>query len=154
MDRSFRNDMLSTINKQAAAASILGSLDREYSLYEIAIMTRAAPARSLGLKNRGHLGAGASADVTVYENVANKQRMFSKPAYVFKSGELIVEKGKIVKVVNGNTHTLRPEYDRSIERSLVKYFDQYQTVKFDNFKISNDEILEHGNDNIFIQPCT
>ena len=154
MDRSFRNDMLSTINKQAAAASILGSLDREYSLYEIAIMTRAAPARSLGLKNRGHLGAGASADITVYENLTNRQRMFAKPAFVFKGGELIVENGKIVKVVNGNTHTLRPEYDKSIERSLAKYFDQYQTVKLDNFKISNDEILEHGNDNIFIQPCT
>ena len=59
MDRSFRNDMLSTINKDAAASCYLSELDREYSLYEIAIMTRAAPARSLGLKNRGHLGAGA-----------------------------------------------------------------------------------------------
>jgi formylmethanofuran dehydrogenase subunit A len=153
MDRSFRNDMLSTINKQAAAASILGSLEREYSLYEIAIMTRAAPARSLGLKNRGHLGAGASADVTVYENLVNKQKMFAKPTYVFKGGELIAEKGKIVKVIKGNTHTLRPEYDKSIESSLIKYFNRYQTVRFENFRISNDEILEHGNDNIIIQPC-
>ena len=153
MDRSFRNDMLSTINKQAATASILGSLEREYSLYEIAIMTRAAPARSLGLKNRGHLGAGASADVTVYENLENKQKMFAKPTYVFKGGDLIAEKGKIVKVIKGNTHTLRPEYDKSIERSLIKYFDRYQTVKFENFRIGNDELLEHGNDNIIIQPC-
>lgn len=153
MDRSFRNDMLSTINKQAVAASILGSLEREYSLYEIAIMTRAAPARSLGLKNRGHLGAGASADVTVYENLENKQKMFEKPTYVFKGGDLIAEKGKIVKVIKGNTHTLRPEYDKSIERSLIKYFDRYQTVKFENFRIGNDELLEHGNDNIIIQPC-
>jgi len=154
MDRSFRNDMLSTINKQAAAVSILDSLDREYSLYEIAIMTRAAPARSLGLKNRGHLGAGAAADITIYDNLNNKEKMFSKPVYVFKDGELIVQNGKIVKVINGNTHTLRPEYDKSIERSLKKYFDKYQTVKLGNFKIDDDEILEHGNDKIIIQPCT
>jgi formylmethanofuran dehydrogenase subunit A len=154
MDRSFRNDMFATINKQAAAVSILGSLEREYSLYDIAIITRAAPARSLGLKNRGHLGAGAAADITIYDNHDNKERMFANPVYVFKDGGLIVHSGKIVKVTNGSTHTLRPEYDKSIERSLKGYFDRYQTVKFENFKIEDDEILEHGNEGIIIQPCT
>ena len=116
MDKSFRDDMLTTVNKDAALASTLSSIDREYSLYEIAIMTRAAPARSLGLKNRGHLGSGAVADITVYTPHKNKERMFSKPDYVFKDGELIVRNGKIVKVVNGGTHTLRPEFDRGSEK--------------------------------------
>ena len=153
MDKSFRNDMLSTINKDAATASTLASIDREYSLYEIAIMTRAAPARSLGLKNRGHLGAGAVADITVYTNHKDKEKMFSKPDYVFKNGELIVRNGKIVKVVNGATHTLRPEFDKSIEKSLKPYFDRYQTVSLNNFKIDDDEIIEHGNGKIIVQPC-
>jgi formylmethanofuran dehydrogenase subunit A len=153
MDRSFRNDMLSTINKHAAAASILGSLDREYTLYEIAIMTRAAPARSLGLKNRGHLGAGAAADITVYSDLKNREKMFEKPLYVFKDGELVAQNGKIVKVVNGSTHTLRPEYDRSIEKSLKQYFDRYMTVKLDNFKVKDEEITDLGNGNIIVQPC-
>ncbi len=154
MDRSFRNDMLATINKGAAAASVLSSIDREYTLYEIATMTRAAPARSLGLKNRGHLGGGAIADITVYNNIKNKEKMFEKPLYVFKNGEEIVKNGKIVKVVNGGTHTLRPDYDKSIEKSLKKYFDRYMTVKLGNFKIDDDEIVEHGNGNIIVQPCT
>jgi formylmethanofuran dehydrogenase subunit A len=153
MDRSFRNDMLHTINKSAAAASILGSLEREYTLYEIAIMTRAAPARSLGLKNRGHLGAGAAADITVYSDLKNREKMFEKPLYVFKDGHLIVQHGKIIKVVNGSTHTLRPEYDRSIERSLKQYFDRYMTVKLDNFKIKDEEITDLGNGKIIVQPC-
>jgi len=153
MDRSFRNDMLHTINKSAAAASILGSLEREYTLYEIAIMTRAAPARSLGLKNRGHLGAGAAADITVYSDLKNREKMFEKPLYVFKDGQLIVQHGKIIKVVNGSTHTLRPEYDRSIERSLKQYFDRYMTVKLDNFKIKDEEITDLGNGKIIVQPC-
>ncbi len=153
MDRSFRNDMLATINKGAAAASILGSLDREYTLYEIATMTRAAPARSLGLKNRGHLGAGAAADITVYSDLKNREKMFEKPLYVFKDGELIVKNGKIIKVVNGSTHTLRPEFDRSIERSLKQYFDRYMTVKLDNFKIKDEEITDLGNGKIIVQPC-
>lgn len=153
MDKSFRNDMLSTINKDAAAASTLASIDREYSLYEIAIMTRAAPARSLGLKNRGHLGSGAVADITVYTEQKNKEKMFSTPDYVFKDGEVIVKKGKICKVVHGGTHTLRPEFDMGIEKSLKRYFDQYQTMSLGNFKIDDDEIVEHGNSKIIVQPC-
>jgi len=154
MDRSFRNDMLSTINKDAAAASVLGSIDREYSLYDIAIMTRAAPARSLGLKNRGHLGSGSIADITVYNDVKNREKMFEKPLYVFKDGELVAKNGKIVKVSTGGTHVLRPEYDKSIERSLKSYFDKYQTIKLGNFKIDDDEIVEHGNGHVIVQPCT
>ena len=154
MDRSFRNDMLATINKSAATASRLSSIDREYTLYEIATMTRAAPARSLGLNNRGHLGGGAAADITVYNDLKNKERMFEKPLYVFKDGEEIVKNGKIVKVVTGGTHTLRPDYDKSIEKQLKKYFDRYMTVKLGNFKIDDDEIVEHGKSKIIVQPCT
>lgn len=152
MDKSFRNDMLSTINKDAAATSTLSSIDREYSLYEIAIMTRAAPARSLGLKNRGHLGSGAVADITVYTEHKDKEKMFSTPDYVFKDGEVIVKNGKITKVVHGGTHTLRPEFDMGIEKSLKRYFDQYQTMSLGNFKIDDDEIVEHGNSRIIVQP--
>ena len=153
MDRSFRNDILSTINKDAAAHSILSTIDREYSLYDIATMTRAGPAKSLGLKNRGHLGSGAIADITVYSNNKNKEKMFSKPDYVFKDGELVVRKGKVTKVKNGVTHTLRPEFDKSIEKNLNSYFEKYQTVSLENFKIDDDEIVEHGNGKIVIQPC-
>ncbi len=153
MDKSFRNDMLSMINKDAAASSTLASIDREYSMYEIAIMTRAAPARSLGLKNRGHLGAGAIADITVYNDNKNREIMFSAPEYVFKDGELIVRKGKVVKVVNGGTHIVKPGYDKGIERSLKRYFDDYQTVSMGNYMIDDDEIVEHGNGRLIVQPC-
>ena len=44
----------------------LPSIAREYTWTEIATMTRAAPARLLGLKDRGHLGPGAIADIAVY----------------------------------------------------------------------------------------
>jgi formylmethanofuran dehydrogenase subunit A len=153
MDKSFRNEMLSVINKDAAAATILGSIQREYSLYEIAVITRAAPARSLGLKYRGHLGAGAVADITVYDNINNKEHMFAKPVYVFKDGELVVKRGKVIKVTTGSTLVLRPEYDKTLERPLKDYFDHYHSLKLDNFKINDDEITELGKGRIIIQPC-
>jgi formylmethanofuran dehydrogenase subunit A len=55
----------------------LASLDREYSLYEIAIMTRAGPAKSLGLKLIvATWASGACADITVYDDNPNREAMF------------------------------------------------------------------------------
>ena len=144
MDRSFRNDMLATINPDAAAASHLGALDREYSLYEIAIMTRAAPARSLGLDGFGSLGVGARAHVTVYEDHENRESMFARPETVLKDGKLIVRDGRVVDEVSGATHVVHPEYDPSIETELSRYFDRFMTIKKDNVRIADDEIRDGG----------
>ena len=152
MDRGFRNDMLQKIHPGAQAATILGTLKREYSLYEIAIMTRAGPARSLGLADRGHLGTGASADITVYEDNRDREAMFSKPELVFKNGELIVKGGVIVKTVQGATHVARPEYDRAIEKPLRDYFDRYHTIRMSNIRVGDDEIIGHDKGAIVVQP--
>jgi formylmethanofuran dehydrogenase subunit A len=151
MDRSFRNEMLQKINPDAAAMSIVGSLTREYTLDEIAILTRAGPARSLGLKDRGHLGVGASADITVYQDNADRQAMFATPELVFKNGELIVRDGKVVKVVNGATHVVRPDYDHSIEKPLEDYFSRYHTMQMENFKLADWEVLDGGRGSIVVQ---
>ncbi len=144
MDRSFRNDMLATINRDAAAASTLGSIAREYSLWEIAILTRAGPARSLGLRDRGHLAPGAVADITVYGEQADKEAMFAHPDYVFKDGHLVVRDGTLVEMAWGATHVARPSFDRGIERSLRDYFERYQTVRLDNFAVADGEIEDAG----------
>ena len=152
MDRGFRNDMLQKIDPAAQAASTLGSITREYSLYEIAIMTRAGPARSLGLHDRGHLGVGACADITIYQDMADKEAMFGAPEMVFKNGELVVRNGKIVKVVQGSTHVARPDYDKGIEKSLKNYFERFHTVRMENFRLSDDEIVGSDQGSIIIQP--
>ncbi|MET0408270.1 MAG: formylmethanofuran dehydrogenase subunit A [Hyphomicrobium sp.] len=152
MDKNFRNDMMQKINPDALKYSTLASLDREYTLYEIAIMTRAGPARSLGLEDRGHLAPGAWADITVYDDNPDREAMFTTPELLFKNGELIVRNGKIIKVVNGATHVARPSYDRSIEKSLKPYFDDYHTVRMDNFRLSDEEIINGGRGSLIIQP--
>ena len=152
MDKSFRSDMLQKINPDAAAMSILPTITREYTLDEIAIMTRAGPARSLGLKDRGHLGLGASADITVYRDNADREAMFVTPELVFKNGELIVKNNKVVKVTQGTTHVARPAYDRAIEGPLKTYFDRYHTVRMENFKLADEEIIDGDRGSIVVQP--
>ena len=149
-DRSFRNDMLATINPDAANESHLASLDREYSLYEIAIMTRAGPAKSLGLKNKGHLAPGADADVVVYREHPNRERMFERPEYVFKGGCLVARNGKVCAEPIGTTHVTRVDYDPGIDAKLDRYFDRYMTMKKDRVMVSDDEIRDHGRGKIKI----
>ena len=153
MDRGFRNDMLSTINKDAASASILSSIDREYSLYEIAILTRAAPARSLGLGNLGHLGTGATADITVYKPDGNAETMFSSPEYVFKRGELCIRNGKVCAIPATSTHVVEPDYDRGIEKPLKRYFDRYMTMNLENYKLSRDELEGYNQHSLLVHDC-
>jgi formylmethanofuran dehydrogenase subunit A len=152
MDKTFRQEMMRTINQDALKYSTLASLEREYTLYEIAIMTRAGPARSLGLKDRGHLGVGACADITVYDDNPDREAMFATPELLFKNGELIVRNGKIVKVVNGATHVARPSYDPSIEKTLKTYFDDYLTMRMENFRLPDEEIINRGRGSIIVQP--
>lgn len=153
MDRSFRLDILETINQDARKASVLDSIDREYSLYEIATMTRAAPARSLGLTDRGHLGRGAWADIVVYSDRRNREEMFAKPRYVFKDGELVAHNGKVTEHRAGSIHVVEPEYDTRIERMLERHFNRFNTMRLGNFKIARDEVLSYGRSGLSVHPC-
>jgi len=148
MDKSFRNDAFAKLNLDAQAMSNLNAIDREYSLYEIATMTRAGAAKLIGLNDRGHLGVGAGADITVYTEQDDKEAMFSKPDYVFKDGQLVVKNGTVVKVVWGKTHTAKPNFDKSVEKDLKDYFDKYHTIQLDNFKISDDEMAADGRNSV------
>jgi len=153
MDRSFRNDMLANLHPEVATTSILRSIHREYSLYDIAVLTRAGVARILGLHDRGHLGKGAIADITVYTHQDNKENMFAVPDYVFKNGELVVREGKIVKTIAGGTHVVRPHFYTGIESSLQDYFTRFHTTSFQNVQITDDEITRAGQGKLLIHPC-
>lgn len=144
MDREFRREKLASIHPAAAAASRLAGLDREYDLHDIAIITRAGPARALGLADRGQLGIGAVADIAIYEEQADKEAMFTRPDYVFKDGRLVVRDGRLVDIVAGATHVARPEHDAAIERRIADHFARFMTLRAGNFRLSDGEIAEAG----------
>ena len=154
MDKSFRNSILETLPKSIQDHTILKSLKREYSLNEISIMTRSAPAKILGLKNKGNFSVGSDADITIYDKNKNDiEEMFAHPSMVLKDGQIVVENGKIKKYIWGNTQTVKPEYDKSIEKNLKKFFDKYHTMKLENYIISNDEMSEQIGSSIVINNC-
>jgi formylmethanofuran dehydrogenase subunit A len=135
-DRAYRDEQLKRVNATMLAGSALtDGITREYTLNEIAIVTRAGPARLLGLSDKGHLGVGADADVTIYNRDADAARMFATPRYVIKGGALVVEEGQLRRAPAGRRLHVRPEYDASVTRDLERYFDRFGTVSFANYAV-------------------
>jgi formylmethanofuran dehydrogenase subunit A len=147
MDRGVRDARLKQVNQRLLAGSALADgLDREYTLNEIAIITRAGPARLLGLRHKGHLGVGADADVTVYAREADLARMFSLPRYVIKGGTLVVEEGQLRRAPAGRRLRLAPGHDDAVVPDLRRFYEDYGTISFDNFPVRGlrDAPLELG----------
>jgi formylmethanofuran dehydrogenase subunit A len=119
----------------------IGTLDREISLYELAQMTRAGPAKSLGLSGMcGGLKPGMDADIAVYnfnpdKPVANPEdieKAFTRCAHVFKCGVEVITNGELIS--NGNKRTLwvnakvkdNPQVMRDINEKFLKYYSMTQ----------------------------
>lgn len=137
MDRAYRDDKLKSVNQKMLAGSALADgIAREYTLNEIAIITRAGPARQLGLKQKGHLGFGADADITIYSRDADFAKMFSTPRFVFKAGTLVVEEGQLRRAPAGKRIYVQPGFDDSLLRDLGKYFETYSAIQLANYPVT------------------
>lgn len=135
MDRTYRADVLAGLPPEVRRRSVLADIDRQYTLEEICIITRAAPARMLGLTNKGHLGPGADADITLYLPDANVETMFQLPRYVIKAGKIIVDGGELRATPVGKTLHVAPEHDPAIEPELGAWFDRHSSVRFRNYPV-------------------
>jgi len=142
MHADARKERVKKLPAKALSRIVLADLDREYTLYEIAIITSAGPARALGLPQKGHLGVGADADIAVFNSCEDVARMFAYPRYVIKHGEVVIEEGEIRKAVQGKGLLVRPTYDDKVEAFIRPLFQQYYTMSFDNYPVEMERI-EH-----------
>ncbi len=140
MDRGFREEQLAKLHPDVAANCALKGLTRELTIEEIAVMTRAGPAKLLGLKDRGHLGAGAAADIAVYREQPDREAMFATPAHVFKDGVEVARAGRVLATPAGGVHFVEPGYDRAIEKTLRRHWEEQGAIRFEHVAISHDEL--------------
>ena len=138
MDRSRREEVLSRLPEGIRKRCTLGELDREYTMNEIAIITRAAPARILGLQQKGHLGPGADADITIYNPNDDIQKMFEMPRYVISHGQVIVDDTEFRSDREGSTLHVAPAYDLEAVADIKEWFEQYYTIRFRNYPVDDD----------------
>ncbi|MBX7168627.1 MAG: formylmethanofuran dehydrogenase subunit A [Pirellulales bacterium] len=127
-DRSLRDAALELTAPTTRERTLLAELDREYSLQDLCIVSRAAPARMLGLKSKGHLGVGADADVTIYNDTADREQMFRRPYLVIKGGEVIVRDGELCAQPAGSTWHVAPQVDRGATAQIDAWMCEHSTL--------------------------
>ena len=140
MDKPFRDEQLAKLHPDVAAQSALKDIRRELTLTEIAILTRGAPARLLGLTDRGHLGVGGAADITVYREGGDAETMFTTPAWVFKDGVPVVRDGRVIATPAGGTHFATPEIDPGIDATIDRLTDRHMRDHPRYRPIGHDEL--------------
>jgi formylmethanofuran dehydrogenase subunit A len=111
LDRRYRDEQLKACHPWAAERTTLPSLDRELTLEEIAIMTRAGPAKRLGMS--ASLSVGSEANIAVYRlksDATSGKRIetaFGSAAYTIKQGVIVVKDGQILKSPAGRTFQVK-----------------------------------------------
>jgi formylmethanofuran dehydrogenase subunit A len=114
----------------------------------LCIVTRAGTAKTLGLKDRGHLGIGALGDIAVY-NLDPKtmdgkaiEKAFSSAAYTIKDGQIVVKDGKITATPSGTL--LRAEgkvkehvHEEMLEEVKAHWRDHY-SINFNNYAVQDE----------------
>ncbi|XZE53186.1 formylmethanofuran dehydrogenase subunit A [Planctomycetaceae bacterium SH139] len=158
MDRTFRETALAEIDPDAAASSQLRGLTRQYTLDDIALMTRSAPAKFLGLANLGHLADGAVADIAVYPPVADQaapawDEIFAHPTHVFRRGRLVVRDGQMIDSVAKVNHTVRPVWDRSLQPQLAARLAESSGLDWQLMGIRDEEMRSDIGVDVEIQAC-
>ncbi|TAJ45219.1 formylmethanofuran dehydrogenase subunit A [Methanofollis fontis] len=133
--------------------SLISGIDRELSLYEIAMMTRAGTAKCLGLAHMyGSLKPGLEGDVAVYDynpetadDPEQIERAFGNAAYLFKAGEMVVKDGEILS--NGRKRTLwvdvKVKENPQVMRDVTEKFLKYYTVTQANYEVHEEGYIRN-----------
>jgi formylmethanofuran dehydrogenase subunit A len=150
MSKKQRDIWMEDMHKFVHERTALETIDREWSLYELAISTRAAPAKIMGIEaNKGHLGVGADADVSVYDVdpmkvdlAMNPERIiktFSQSYLTFLRGKQVSKKGKVKGTQERKVWTIHPELNESlwdrINKELEVMMNDWYSHSFYNYPV-------------------
>ncbi|MFX1533961.1 MAG: formylmethanofuran dehydrogenase subunit A [Promethearchaeota archaeon] len=152
MSKKYRDQQMNECHKALADRCVLSSIDREYDLYEIAIITRSACAQTFGFKDKGHLGPGAEADIAVYnlspqlDYANNPEKIeigFSSAALTMKSGQIILKDGKIIEPDQniGKNYWVKAKFNqKDVESRIEEFFQRYYSIKMSNYPVGLDYV--------------
>ncbi|MDP7443848.1 MAG: formylmethanofuran dehydrogenase subunit A [Candidatus Bathyarchaeota archaeon] len=156
MSRQARTDIMREMNKSVLRRTTLPNIYREYSFGEIATVTRAAPAKALGLDDKGHLGVNSDGDVSVYHldpttwrpsMYKDLEKALTRAAYTIKGGEIVVKDGEVTATPLGSTFWVDSWVPEKLKAEVMKEikedFENYYTVGFRNYPVE-DTYLPRG----------
>ncbi|CCJ36450.1 formylmethanofuran dehydrogenase subunit A [Methanoculleus bourgensis MS2] len=153
MSRAARDETMKTFKwlDRTIESTTIDSIDRELTLYEIAQMTRAGPAKALGISNiYGGLAPGMDADVAIYalnpEDMPSDPEMienaFSRCAYLIKDGVVTVKGGEVVSEPAKRTVwvDVKVPENAQVQRDIYEHFLRHYSVGVENYKLFEEHL--------------
>ncbi len=154
MSRAARDATMKTFKwlEKTIDATSIDSIDRELDLYEIAQMTRAGPAKALGISNTyGGLAPGMDADIAIYplnpENMpsdpAEIEKAFSRCAWLLKDGVVTVRDGEVLTEPAKRTVwvDVKVPENAQVQRDIYEHFLRYYSVNLDNYSLFEEHLF-------------
>jgi formylmethanofuran dehydrogenase subunit A len=151
MSKKARDGRMATLHKWVAERSKLGEISREMTFNDLATMTRAGPAKALGIsKTKGHLGVGADADVSIFAFNPKTQdstqdtdgliTALSSAAYTIKGGDIVVKDGEVVSM-GAPKQVVWSDADgfnnKQVVGDIVDKFLKYYSVTLNNYPVQD-----------------
>ncbi|PKL58669.1 MAG: formylmethanofuran dehydrogenase subunit A, partial [Methanomicrobiales archaeon HGW-Methanomicrobiales-4] len=159
MSQKYREAELATVHKKTTERSSIGTIDRELSLEEITIMTRAGQAKALGLLNHGKglLSEGAEADIAIYPMKPDQIdpsvqydeviSAFQQTLYTLKGGTVVTRDGEVITGIPSRTFWVDvPEpagLDISTSPRFVEKFTRFYSMELANYPVQ-EEYVKRG----------
>ena len=148
MDKKSRDDvLLNQCSKKASEKTQLKDIDRELTLNELCIMTRAGTAKCLGMTDRGHLGIGAIGDIAIYKldpknmDGHSIEKAFSLAAYTIKDGQIVVKGGEITATPQGTTICAEGNVKNEIMKAMLEdvkaHWRDHYSINFNNYAVQD-----------------
>jgi formylmethanofuran dehydrogenase subunit A len=151
MSSERRNEMMDNkeVHPWSHKRTALATIDREYDFNEIAIITRAGPAKIYGYQDRGEFTPGYNADIAVYDinpfdidpskDPAAIEKAFGAAMYTIKDGQILVKDGEVVSVKPSQTLWTNvkglEEEEKSVMERVMPDFTRYYSIKFENYQV-------------------
>ena len=128
MSNTRRMEMIETgeVHKWAEKRTTLATLDREYDFYDIATISRAAPAKIYGF-------------IDPSRQYAEIEKGFNVADYTIKDGQILVKDKEIVKVKESQNVWVNVQgWEKNEEKvinNIMPFFTQYYSVKWENYPV-------------------
>ena len=159
MSNKYREKEIGQVHRLTTERTSLGTIDRELSFEEIAVMTRAGQAKALGIidQGKGHLKEGALADIAIYPVKPDQTDpslqyeevigAFQQTLYTLKDGIVVSRDGEIIRGVPNRTFWVKADLpgDMDVMKNprFVEKFSRYYSVDLENYMVQ-DEYVERG----------
>jgi len=148
-----RKEFMNGINTEfLSKTSLKDNLD-VLTFNEFVIITRASPAKSLGLESiKGNLGVGADGDLNILNIDINEldlkkdyikfKNALSNIEYVIKSGEIVKKNNDIKLNTQGKIFWSNGKAERAVDPLIMKkkraFYEKYYSIFYESLNISID----------------